>query len=153
MNVEAYKRSIRRRMNVMATLCVAYGAILIAEHALWEGSGAMEEFAWSGVAAGFAGGALTAMVLCFALLMPRYRKALRDEQALRRLWNSEHDERLRAIRARAGAPMILCTSFAMVAVGLLIGPWNMTVAMTLLLAGAAQILVSAVTKLICMRTM
>lgn len=153
MNVEAYRKTIRRRMNVMAALCVAYSVIVIAKHALWEGSGAMEEFAWSGVATGFAGGALTAIVLCFAILVPRYGKAMRDEQALRRLWNREHDERLRAIRARAGAPMILCTSFAMVAIGLLIGPWNMTVAMTLLLAGTVQILVSAVTKLICMRTM
>lgn len=153
MNVEAYRRTIRRRMRVMAVLGVVYSALMIAEHTLWDGGGAMAEFAWSGVAAGFAGGAFTAMVLCFVLLMPRYRKAVRDEQALRRLWNSEHDERLRAIRARAGAPMILCTSFAMVAIGLLIGPWNMIAAMTLLLAGAVQILVSAVTKLICMKIM
>ncbi|MCH5287229.1 MAG: hypothetical protein J1E43_07390 [Christensenellaceae bacterium] len=153
MNVEEYRKTIRRRMNLMATLCVAYGAIMIAKHALWEGSGAMEEFAWSGVVTGFAGGALTAMVLCFAILVPRYGKAMRDEQALRRLWNSEHDERLRAIRARAGAPMILYTSLTMVAIGLLIGPWNLTVAMTLLFAGTVQILISVVVKLVCMRTM
>ena len=153
MNAEAYRKIIRRRMNVMAALGVAYAAIMIAEHTLWDGSSAMEEFAWSGVVTGFAGGALSAMVLIFVILMPRYRKAMRDEQALRRLWNREHDERLRAIRARAGAPMVLYTSFAMVAIGLLMGPWNLTVAMTLLLAGAIQILVSAITKLICMRTM
>ena len=137
----------------MAALAVAYSIVMIAEHTLWAGGGAAEEFAWSGVAAGFAGGAFTAMILCFVVLMPRYGKALRDEQALRRLWNREHDERSRAIRTRVGAPMILYTSFAMVAVGLLIGPWNTIAAMTLLLAATAQILITAIAKLICTRTM
>lgn len=153
MNLEAYRKTIRRRMNVMAVLGVAYSVAMIVAHTLWTGSAAVDEFAWSGVASGFAGGALTAMVLCFALLTPRYGKALRDEQALRRLWNKEHDERLRAIRARAGAPIILYTSFAMIAVAMLIGPWNMIAAMTLLLAAAVQILISAAVKLICLRTM
>ena len=153
MNVETYRKTIRRRMNVMAALAVAYSIIMIAEHTLWAGGNAAEEFAWSGVVAGFAAGALTAMILYFVVLMPRYRKALHDEQALRRLWNREHDERNRAIKARVGAPMILYTSFGMVAVGLLIGPWNTIAAMTLLLAATVQILATAIAKLICTRTM
>ena len=154
MNVEAYRKSIRRRVRVMAILGIAYVVVMIAAHTVWSGhADATENLVWGAVAEGFAGGAITAMVACFALIVPRYVKALNDEQALRRLWNKEHDERMRAIKARAGAPMLLYTSVAMIAVAMLIGPWNMMAAMTLMLAATAQILVCAVTKLICMRMM
>lgn len=154
MNVEAYRKAIRRRAIVMAVLGAAYAVAMILAHTLWIGRAeAADDLVWDAVAEGFAWGAVTAVVACFALIMPRYRRALRDEQALRRLWNKEHDERMGAIKARAGAPMLVYTSVAMIAVALLIGSWNMTAAMTLLLAAAAQIVVCAVTKLVCMRVM
>lgn len=155
MNVEAYRKSIRRRVRVMELLGIAYVVVMIAIHVLWGGrvDAAEEALAWDGVVEGFVWGAVTAVVACFALIVPRYVKALNDEQALRRLWNKEHDERMQAIKARAGAPMLLYTSVAMIAVALLIGPWNMMAAMTLMLAATAQILACAVTKLICMRMM
>ena len=155
MNVEAYRKSILRRVRVMELLVIAYAVVMIAIHTFWGGRGdaVAELFAWDAMVEGFMWGAVTAVVACFALVVPRYVKALNDEQALRRLWNKEHDERMQAIKARAGAPMLLYTSVAMIAVALLIGHWNMIASMTLLLAGTIQIVVSAVTKLVCMRVM
>ena len=154
MNAEAYRKVIRRRVIVMSVIGVAYAVAALVTHTCWANRfDVVEEAAWSGVAEGFLSGAITAMVACFALIQPRYVRALRDEQALRRLWNREHDERMRAIKARAGAPMLLYTSAAMIAVALLIGPWNIMAAMTLLLAAAGQIVVCGVMKIICMHTM
>ena len=145
MNVEAYRKTIRRRTRVMSVLGVGYGIAMIGTHTVWHPG--------STYAGDFLRGAMAMLVTCFVLLMPRFVKALRDEQALRRLWNQEHDERMQAIKARAGVPMLLYTSLAMIGAGLLLSAWNMTVCLTLLIAATAQLMVSAVTKLICMRTM
>lgn len=154
MNMEAYRKVIRRRMIVMTVIGVAYVAAMLGMHTLSDNqSGAAGSFMWDAAVEGFVWGAVTAIVACFAFIRPRYVKALRDEQALRRLWNREHDERTQAIRAKAGAPMLLYTSVGMIAAGLLIVNWNMTVAMTLVLTAAVQILISAITKIICMHTM
>lgn len=145
MNVEAYRKTIHRRVIVMSVLGTLYAAAMVIMHLL---DREPSEFALD-----FLLGAISALVTCFVLLVPRYRKALRDEQALRRLWNREHDERLQAIKARAGIPMLLYTSLAMIAGALLIAPWNMTVAVTLLVTATAQLIASVAVKLICMRMM
>lgn len=145
MNVETYRKTIRRRMWIMAALGTLYIVATIAMHVF--GNVTMN------YAEDFLLGAVSAVVVCCAAIMPRYRKALRDEQALRRLWNREHDERMRAIKAKAGVPMLLYTSIAMIAAALLIAPQNMTIAFTLLAAATLQLLASTVVKCICMRTM
>lgn len=145
MNVEAYRRTIRRRIIVMSALGTLYAAAMIIMHLLGRET---SEFA-----ADFLLGAVAALVTCFALLVPRYTRALRDEQALRRLWNREHDERMRAIKARAGVPMLLYTSLAMIAAALLVASWNMTAAVTLLIAATAQLVASIAVKYICLRRM
>ena len=145
MNVEAYRRTIRRRVWVMTALSLLYAAAMIAVHVL--GKSPM------GYAGDFSLGLSVGLVLCCLVRMPRYTQALRDEQALRRLWNQEHDERMKAIKAKAGAPMLLYTSGAMVAIALLISGWNMTVAETLLFVASTQLVICAAVKLACMRTM
>lgn len=145
MNVEAYRRTIRRRVAVMTALAVAYAGAMLLMHTLWR----LE----TGYAGDFLLGAVTAVVVGVLVMLPRYTKALRDDQALRRLWNEEHDERRKAMKAKAGAPMLIYTSVGMIAVGLLIGPWSVTASMTLLLAATAQLVVCAAVKLVCMRTM
>ena len=145
MNVEAYRKTIRRRIAIMAALGVSYVVAMIVTHTVWHPG--------STYAGDFLLGAMAMLVTCFVLLMPRYVKALRDEQALRRLWNREHDERMQAIKARAGVPMLLYTSLAMIGIGLLLSAWNMTVCLTLLIAATAQLLVSIVTKFVCKRIM
>ena len=145
MNVEAYRKTIRRRVGIMVAVGLLYAAAMVAVHVL--GPVKMS------YADDFLIGILTGLVICFSVIVPRYRKALHDEQALRRLWNKEHDERMRAIKAKAGVPMVLYTSAAMIAAALLVASWNMTVAITLLVAATIQLVISVAVKLTCMRTM
>ena len=145
MNVEAYRKTIRRRMIAMMTLSEFYVAAMIAMHTLWKVE--------LGLTASFLAGFSSAMVGLAVVLVPRYRRALRDEQALRRMWNREHDERMSAIRARAGLPMLMYTSLAMMTAALLLNPWNATASVTLMLAATVQLLVGVATKLICLRVM
>ena len=145
MNVEAYRKTIRRRVGIMVAVGLLYAAAMVAVHVL--------EPVKMSYADDFLIGILTGLVICFSVIVPRYRKALHDEQALRRLWNKEHDERMRAIKAKAGVPMVLYTSAAMIAAALLVASWNMTVAITLLVAATVQLVISVAVKLTCMRTM
>ena len=145
MNVEAYRKVIRRRMIAMLAISAFYVAAMVAMHTVWRVE--------LGLTASFLEGFASAVVGLTVVLAPRYRRALKDEQALRRMWNREHDERMSAIRARAGLPMLMYTSLAMITAALLLSAWNVTVAATLLLAATAQLLIGVVTKLVCTRVM
>jgi hypothetical protein len=79
--------------------------------------------------------------------------AINDETKLKVLYNKEHDERLKAIRNKAGAPMIVVTSVLMVLAAIVAGYFNIVVFYTLVIAVAAQLSVSAIVKLYCMKTM
>ena len=85
--------------------------------------------------------------------MAKFHRALTDDTALRRLYNQEHDERMQAIRAKAGFPVTVFMGAGMIAAGLVATFFNMTVALTLIVAAVVQLLVSVVIKFWCMRTM
>ena len=78
--------------------------------------------------------------------MIKYRAALKDEAKLRLLYNQENDERMQAIRAKAGIPMVLILSLALVLGGMVIGYWNETVFVVLIGVALFQLLVSLCVK-------
>ena len=84
-------------------------------------------------------------VLVFWLM--KYRVALKDEAKLRLLYNEENDERMSAIRAKAGIPMVLILSLALVLGGMVIGYWNETIFVVLVGVALFQLLVSLGVKL------
>jgi len=65
--------------------------------------------------------------IILAIWLLKYRRALSDEGKLRLLYNQENDERMKAIRAKAGVPMVLILSLALVLGGMVIGYWNETI--------------------------
>ena len=85
------------------------------------------------------------IVLVFWLM--KYRGALKDEAKLRLLYNEEKDERMSAIRAKAGIPMVLILSMALVLGGMIIGYFNETVFVVLIGVALFQLLVSLGVKL------
>ena len=87
------------------------------------------------------------------LVIMRWGRALKDDTRLRRMYNEEHDERLQAIRARAGLPMGLYLSLGMLVAGCVAGFFSGTVMLTLVLAAGAQLLVCVAVKLILTRVM
>jgi hypothetical protein len=87
-----------------------------------------------------------ALVLVFWMM--KYRGALRDESKLRLFYNEENDERMKLIRAKAGVPMVLILSMALVLAGMIIGYWNETAFVVLIGVALFQLLVSLGVKII-----
>ena len=86
-----------------------------------------------------------ALVLVFWMM--KYRAALKDEAKLRLLYNEENDERMKAIRAKAGVPMVLILSMTLILAGMIISYWSATVFVVLICVALFQLLASLVVKL------
>ena len=95
----------------------------------------------------FQRGFSAAGILVLVIWMIKYRAALKDEAKLRLLYNQENDERMQAIRAKAGIPMVLILSLALVLGGMVIGYWNETIFVVLVGVALFQLLVSLGVKL------
>ena len=85
--------------------------------------------------------------LALVFWLMKYRGALKDEAKLRLLYNEEKDERMSAIRAKAGIPMVVILSMMLVLGGMIIGYFNETVFVVLIGAALFQLLVSIGVKL------
>lgn len=149
--MDKYRNKVRIKMVLLALLALT-GVALGIYNVFFEGkSGA------SGFSAGMLSGFRIGMAIGiggFALIqMIGLGKAIRDEKALKELYNKEHDERLRAIRARAGMPSVLILSVLMLIAALIAGPLDLTVFYTLIIASAAQLLISLGVKLYFMKKM
>ena len=95
----------------------------------------------------FQRGFSAAGILVLVIWMIKYRAALKDEAKLRLLYNQENDERMSAIRAKAGIPMVLILSLVLVLGGMVIGYWNETIFVVLVGVALFQLLVSLGVKL------
>ena len=99
------------------------------------------------IAISFQVGVAASGIIILAETLFRYRRALKDEDKLRLLYNQENDERMKAIRAKAGMPMVLVLSVALVLGGMVIGYWNETIFVVLICVALFQLLVSLGVKL------
>lgn len=73
------------------------------------------------------------------LLCIRYQQMLSDEKKLLLQYTRENDERYKAIRQKAGMPMLLISSVILIAVGIVAGYFNEVVFITLVAAGLMKI--------------
>ncbi len=143
MNLEAYRKKVQRRLVWMRLLAVTFVVVELAV-SRWIAESNATNFVWGGCI----GGALVALVV-----LAQQRKALQDDEKLRKMYIEEHDERKQAIRAKAGQPMVLFLSLGLVMIAAVVFFFNEVVAATLALAAAAQCLVSLVVKLVCTKRM
>lgn len=146
MNLDQYRLIIRRRMNAFRAGWLFYLLLVAAMNVA--GERITDHPAFSGLMGFVAGGLLVGI-----FSMSKLHRALKDDAALRRLYNAEHDERMQMIRAKAGVPVVLILNVAMIGAGLIATFFNMTVALTLVFAAVAQMLVSLAIKFWCMRMM
>lgn len=146
MNLDKYRDKLRRRVWLIRMMWLVYLLLVAATHLA--GEAVTEHPAFAGLMGASAGGLLVAMAG-----LSRFSRALKDDTALRRLYNQEHDERKQAIRARAGFPVVVWLGCGMMAAGLIATFFSMTVALTLVIAAVAQLLVSLAIKAWCTRTM
>ncbi|WP_296561277.1 hypothetical protein [uncultured Acetobacterium sp.] len=151
--MEKFRTKVKRRIVIssgMAFIAMVLGvfnvySILITDHSTATHS--------DGFVAGFQFGLIVSIFGLAIFDVIKLSLAINDESKLRVLYNKEHDEWLIAIRNKAGAPMIIITSVLMIVAAIIAGYFNIIVFYTLVIAVAAQLSVSAMVKLYCMKTM
>ncbi|MDO5559260.1 MAG: hypothetical protein Q4F95_06630 [Oscillospiraceae bacterium] len=102
---------------------------------------------------GFETGAAVSLGFCGALMMSRYISTLKDEKKLRLEYNRENDERMKAIRSKAGIPILPVTSVLMITAGIILGYVDTTIFITLVAAAIVQLSVSLAVKFIYIKKM
>ena len=138
--MDAYRKTISRRIALFSLVIALFVGILLFNQ--FFASAALKDSVVFSFQCGFASAG--SIVLVFFLA--RYRRALKNEERLRLLYNQENDERMRAIRSKAGVPMVLILSLLLVFAGILAGYYNETVFYALVLAALGQLLISLVVK-------
>ena len=138
--MEAYRKTIKRRIALLSLVIALFAGILLYDQFL--ASAALKDSIVFSFQCGFASAASIGIVF----LIVRYSKAVNDEEKLRILYNQEHDERMSAIRSKAGVPMVLILSLLQVFAGMIAGYYNETVFYALLLAATVQLLISIMVK-------
>lgn len=136
---EQYRKTVKLRIFALwALILVTLAVVLFGDKILYQ----LEEFVLCYLRGLCASGELVA---CFFAI--RYRKALRDDTALRKLYNAENDERKKLIRSKAGVPFVLVTSVCMLLAAVVAGHFNLIIFYTLVAAALAQMLLSCGLKL------
>ena len=139
--MELFKKKIKTRIVLLCAVLLLFVTILLYNQ--FGASDALKDSLAFSFQCGFS--AAGSIVLVFWLM--KYRGALKDEAKLRLLYNEEKDERMSAIRAKAGIPMVLILSMALVLGGMIIGYFNETVIVVLIGVALFQLLVSLGVKL------
>lgn len=139
--MESYRKSITLRI-VFFSLAIALfvGILIYNQFFAFE---ALKKSVVIGFQCGFASAGTIVLVFCIV----RYRQTLASEEKLRLLYNQEHDERMSAIRSKAGVPMVLILSLLLAFAGMIAGYFNETVFYVLILAALGQLFISAAVKL------
>ena len=145
--MEQFRKKIKARMLLISIVLLVFVAIL-----LYNQFGASDALKDS-LAFSFQCGLSASGSLVLVFWLVKNRRALADETKLRALMNQENDERMSAIRAKAGIPMVLILSMALVIGGMIIGYFNETVFVILIGVALFQLLVSLLVKLYYMKTM
>lgn len=143
--MKAYRKVLRARMALLSAL-----ALFAVGLGIYDSFFATAEVKASNVFA-FQCGITAVLGMAAAAAMVRYSSALRDENSLRRQYVKENDERMKAIRAKAGMPLNLAFAVALMVAGTVLGYCNELIFVTLIAVAAAQLLTAAVVKLIFMR--
>lgn len=142
MNMQAYRRVIITRMVLLAALAL-FAAGLGTYDAFFASDAIREHNVFT-----FQCGSTSALGVMALVCVMKYSQALRSDKILRQQYIKEHDERMQAIRAKAGMPLTLYFAVVMIAAGTVIGYWNELIFVTLVIAAVAQLLVAAAVKLI-----
>lgn len=142
MNLEQYRKKVQKRLTVMKILVGAYMLLMLT-------GGLLGNHPSASMLVGMGtGGDLVALKVII-----QQSKALRDEKKLRQLYIQEHDERMMAIRQKAGYPVLVYLSLAVTAAALIAGCFNETVMLTLIAVAMLQLLLCVTIKFWCMRHM
>lgn len=101
----------------------------------------------------FQGGALAAICILSSIHIIKYKKILKDDNNLKLEFNKENDERYKAIKSKAGIPIVPIFSVLMIITGIVAGYFNTEAFYILIIVAICQVVISGVIKLIYMKRM
>lgn len=145
--MEKYRKKV-----ILRVIALSFLALFALSIDLVDVFGAQEQLK-ENVVLCFQCGLAIAIELLSIIQIIKYSKALKNDGELEKIYNQENDERMRAIRAKAGQPLLLIISIIMLLAGIVIGYFNHTVFYTLIGAVAFQSLVSVIVKFAYMKKM
>lgn len=142
-----YKKTIKKRILLLA-VPIIISVILGIYDVFW----ASPEIKKTSVY-GFQVGIIISLGLLAIIIVMRFRTLLKDENKLTLHFNRENDERIKAIKAKAGIPMLPITSILLIIAGVVAGYFNNLVFITLIAAATFQMMICAIIKIIYMKRM
>ena len=140
--MEKYKEIIRKRIRGVIIVTVLIAALVLLMHffVIKSVNGA------SGNLFSFLEGGVIGLDLVALFFMLRYRKALDDDEKLKKLYNEEHDERMQFIKQKTGFPVFTAAGAVLIVGGLVAGYINSTVSYTMGACGIFVILYQVILK-------
>jgi len=142
--MENFKRTLKRRITLLTLPLFASVALSI--YNVFFASATMKESHIYAFQCGFS----VSLCLFSVFFIFRFRAILRDETQIKLQYNKENDERLKAIRAKAGIPMLLITSVGLLIAAIIAGYFNPTVFFALATAAISQMILSVIAKAVYM---
>lgn len=145
--METYKKNIRTR-TIFLFIAVLISGFFAVYDVFFVSESVKDNFIF-----GFQSGVVTALGVLCAAAAGRYSKILKDEKRLRQEYNRENDERLRAIRAKAGIPILPVLSVIIIIAGIAAGYFRPILFTSFVGIGMFQLLVCAAVKFIYIKKM
>jgi len=140
--MEKYKKVVRKRISwvIISTLLVVTLVLCMHFFVIKSVNGA------SGNLFSFLEGGVIGLDLVALFYMIQYRKALENDEKLKKMYNEEHDERIQFIRQKAGFPVFTAAGVVMIVGGVVAGYISSTVSYTMAACGIFIILYQLVLK-------
>lgn len=145
--MDRYKKTIKIRIGLLSIPFILVIALCV-YYALFASDQVMENSIFC-----FQVGLITPLGLAATILIIRYRALLKDENKLLLQFNKENDERTKAIKAKAGIPMLPITSTLMIIAGVIAGYFNTLIFATLVVTAIVQMAICLLVKIFYMRKM
>ncbi len=144
--MEVYRSKLKRRILLLSIL-VLFSAVLGVYDVFFQ-----TDISKSGIFC-FQCGLTTAIAIIAAIQIMRFKGVLSNDEKLKVQFNKENDERLRAIKAKAGMPMLMVTSIMIIVAAIIAGYFNTVIFITLVSVALFQLIFGLLVKLLYMKKM
>lgn len=145
--IESFKKELKSRIILSFVLSATICIVFILKMFVFKGCfNQIPEFKL-----GFITGLCSVIAITLFILGIQSIITLRNDEKLKAAFAAENDERLAAIKSKAGQPLIIYTSEIMIVAGIIIKDYS--VSQTLFIAAICQLLASLIIKIICCKTM
>jgi len=145
--MKEYNKTIKARI-LLLSIPIICAAIFSIYDVFWASTEIKESSIF-----GFQAGIIISMGLIAVITVIRYRALLNDDKKLLLQFNRENDERIKAIKAKAGIPMLPLVSTLVIIAGVIAGYFDTLIFMTLIAVAAFQMTICAIVKVVYMKKM